>query len=106
MRLYVSGPMTGYTDFNYPAFHEEKELLEARGYEVISPADLPLRSDWDWIPYILADIQSVFAVDGIATLFGYESSRGARIECAIAACQKIPIDTVAGWLERAAETTV
>lgn len=104
MKLYISGPMTGIADFNYPAFHAAKKLLQARGYDVISPADLPINAALDWIDYVIEDIDSVFAVDGIATLDGWERSRGARIECRIAVGRLIPIEPLAHWLELAAET--
>ena len=99
MILYVSGPMTGLPEFNYPAFHEAKKRLRAAGHSVISPADLPIRDDWEWIDYILADIDSVFAVDGVATLDAHEQSKGARIECRIAERRGIPVATVEDWLE-------
>lgn len=99
MKLYISGPMTDYEEFNYPAFHAAKEALQARGYDVISPADLPLREDWEWIDYIIADIASVFQVDGVALLDGWEASKGARIECEIAAQREIPVLPTAHWLD-------
>jgi hypothetical protein len=90
--------MTGLPEYNYPAFHEAKARLTEAGYKVVSPADLPIRDDWEWIDYILADIKSVFGVDGIATLDGFQGSKGARIECQIAHERGIPIRPVAGWL--------
>lgn len=98
MRLYISGPMTGIEDFNYPAFHLAKSDLEAGGHVCLSPADLPIREDWEWIDYILADLDSVFAAEGIATLEGHEQSKGARIECRIAALRDIPVKSLAEWL--------
>lgn len=103
VNLYLSGPMTGYEDFNYPAFHAAKACLEAHGYECISPADLPLRDDWEWVNYIEVDIGSVFAVDGIARLEGWEQSKGARIENKIAEHRGLPCETVGYWLNLAAE---
>jgi hypothetical protein len=90
--------MTGLPEFNYPAFHIAKAELQAAGYEVVSPADLPLRDDWDWIDYMLVNIGSVFACDGVATLAGCEASKGARIECRIAALRGIPVRPVSDWL--------
>lgn len=98
MRLYLSGPMTGYSEFNYPAFHAAKATLEAAGYEVVSPSDLPIRPDWEWIDYIEVDIDSVFSADGIATLPGWEKSKGARVERRIAERLGLRTDTVAGWV--------
>jgi hypothetical protein len=100
VKLYVSGPMTGYEDFNYPAFHAAKAALAARGYDVISPADLPPRDDWEWIDYMEPNIASVFQVDGIALLDGWTESKGARIECAIAEGRGIPMRGLAEWLRR------
>ena len=99
MKLYISGPMTGYENFNYPAFHEAKKQLEEKGFEVISPADMPIREDWDWIDYILLDIDAVFQVDGVATLLGCGKSQGSRIECAIAKNRGVPVKPLAQWLQ-------
>lgn len=38
-RVYVAGPMTDLTDFNYPAFNAVADRLRALGYEVENPAD-------------------------------------------------------------------
>lgn len=105
MKLYISGPMSGLPEFNYPAFHLAKEMLQARGYECVSPADLPILDDWEWIDYIELDIDSVFSADGIATLDGAEGSKGARIERRIGERLEMPVETVAYWLELAAETS-
>jgi len=103
MKVYVSGPMTGLPEFNYPAFHHAKRQLIAAGFEVISPADLPIQEGWEWVDYILVDIGSVFEVEGIATLPGYEASKGARIETRIAEHRGLPIRTVGEWLTQAAD---
>lgn len=39
MKLYLAGPMRGYKDFNFPAFHAKAAELRAEGYEVFSPAE-------------------------------------------------------------------
>jgi hypothetical protein len=40
-KIYLSGPMTGLPDLNFPAFHAEAARLRALGYDVINPAELP-----------------------------------------------------------------
>ena len=39
MRIYLAGPMRGYPDFNYPAFHEAAKVLRDMGYDVFNPAE-------------------------------------------------------------------
>lgn len=38
MKVYVSGPMRGYLDYNFPAFYDAERVLQERGHEVFSPA--------------------------------------------------------------------
>ncbi len=40
MRVYLSGPMTGIPEFNFPRFREVAAHLRAQGHEVVSPAEL------------------------------------------------------------------
>lgn len=37
---YLSGPMRGHEDLNFPAFDEARDFLEKRGWLIYSPADL------------------------------------------------------------------
>lgn len=101
MRIYVSGPMSGLPEFNYPAFHDAKHRLEEAGYEVLSPADLGFRAGWEWVDYMEKDVEMVFAADGIATLAGWERSKGARIEHRIARGRGLPIETLDHWIRAA-----
>jgi hypothetical protein len=81
MKLYLSGPMTGVPEFNYPAFNKAAADLRAAGYEVVSPAELDNGDTSKPREYYLRrDFQEVLKADGIALLPGWENSRGAKAE--------------------------
>lgn len=39
MKIYVAGPMRGYPEFNFPAFHAAAARLRAEGHTIFSPAE-------------------------------------------------------------------
>ncbi|MEX3961046.1 DUF4406 domain-containing protein [Paraburkholderia sp. EG286B] len=82
MKLYIAGPMTGYAELNFPAFHAEAARLRALGFEVVNPAELNTGSDGDWLTCMRVDIAAMMTekCDGVALLPGWENSRGAPIE--------------------------
>jgi hypothetical protein len=108
-RVYVAGPMRGIKSFNYPKFEEATADLRARGYSVVSPAELDDETTYEWclaspdgqhldeIPSedtwgdcLVRDIKIVIdKVDGVAVLPGWHKSTGARGETFFAyLCQK------------------
>jgi hypothetical protein len=84
--LYLSGPMTGKPEFNFPAFNAAAADLRARGFEVINPAELDAADDapMAWEQYLRRDIKRLVDADRIARLPGWEHSRGAKLELHIA----------------------
>jgi NTP pyrophosphatase (non-canonical NTP hydrolase) len=105
MKLYLAGPMTGYPNFNFPAFHAAAAKLRAEGNEVFNPAERDLvRDGKDWgneVPsgdavelaskgfskrVALADDLAYICgeADGVALLPGWEKSTGATAERATA----------------------
>lgn len=39
MKIYLAGPMRGYPEFNFPAFHKVAAMLRAQGHLVFNPAE-------------------------------------------------------------------
>lgn len=85
MRLYVAGPMSGHEDLNFPAFHAAAAALRALGHQVVNPAEINSDPGADWLTCMRADIKQLVDCDGVALLPGWEHSRGAMLERAIAA---------------------
>lgn len=101
--LYLSGPMTGIPDFNRPAFNFAAGQLRTAGYIVINPADNSDDPNSEWIDYIKADIAHVFRAHAIATLRGWQTSKGALIETTIAHHRGIPVAPTDYWLAAASD---
>lgn len=86
MVVYISGPMTGYPDHNYPAFNDAAELLFDYGYDVVNPADnFDGRKDLTAETYLREDVsQMAKRCNAIYYLPGWQNSAGARVEYAVA----------------------
>jgi hypothetical protein len=82
MLVYISGPMTGLPDNNFPAFIEAKKMLEKIGHGVVSPVDAPKSDSWE--EYMRHDIRLLSMCNAIYYLPGYGNSRGAMLEKIIA----------------------
>ena len=81
MLIYISGPMTGLQDFNYPHFNRVAAELRSQDHDVINPASC---FEVSWLESILRDIELVAQADAIFLLRGWERSFGARIEKLVA----------------------
>lgn len=101
---YISGPIRGYKDNNFPAFDKAKALLEAQGYRVISPADMDRKDDpglkYSAAHYVNRDVAALLEVKAgppgsvVVHLIGHERSTGATAETAIARWLDIPIRSI------------
>lgn len=113
--LYVAGPMTGRPRWNFDAFEEATNDLRAAGFTVWSPHEYDLEQGFDPDAPVEAftrddlkaalrrDLEAVLDVDGIATLEGYEFSKGARAEVALAFAVSTPVRSVDEWRHMAEE---
>jgi len=95
--------MSGYPEFNFPAFFAAQKRLEAEGWTVFNPAakesEKKVQQDvsfsegdaeelvsngWDYRGAFLWDCEKVIYSDGIYMLPGWEKSIGASAEHAVA----------------------
>jgi len=84
-RVYISGPMTGFANFNIPAFNAEAARLRAMGLDVVNPAELnPQQPPPSWEQCMRNDIAALMTCDTLALLSGWELSNGANLELHIA----------------------
>lgn len=106
VRVYLGGPMTGFPQFNFPAFFEGAEVLRAWGFDVVSPAELDNESTRAaalasvdgapgtgsangevWEDFLARDIillaQAVNPIQAGVFLDGWTKSRGANLEAAV-----------------------
>jgi hypothetical protein len=82
--VYISGPMTGLPDLNYPAFFEAAKQVEAKGWVAVNPAGNGLPAGLAWVSYMREDIAMLMKCTAILLLPGWEKSKGARLEHHIA----------------------
>lgn len=97
MRIYISGPMSGVKDFNFPAFNAAAAELRRMGHEVVNPAELGEHADWVWADYLKRDLKVLLDCDVVFALPGWRDSRGASLECDVASRLGMPVfETTAG----------
>ena len=84
MKIYLSGPMTGLADFNFPAFNAEATRLRALGHNVVNPAELNPDTDAPWNECMRRDLAALLTCDALAMLDGWQKSAGAHLEMHVA----------------------
>ena len=128
MKIYLAARMSGVSQFNLPALDAAARNLRARGYEVVSPAELDdpvirfhemmsqtgdmeqLRKclaregiEVSWGEFLSRDIKVIAdgGIEAVVVLPDWEKSRGARLETFVARLCGIPVlkyDRSAGYL--------
>lgn len=99
--IYLSGPMTGLKDKNFPAFMRAATKLRAKKHLVVNPAELNIgdpRSSWE--ECLRRDIKEMMKCRAIALLPGWRKSKGAMLEVYIAKQLKWPVKPVNKFLKR------
>ena len=95
-RIYIAGPMRGIKSYNFPAFDAARDWLNSIGFEAVSPADIDREHNIDEsfkpddiTPEFLCavasrDVAAVLSCDALYMLSGWEKSKGAVAERAVA----------------------
>ena len=94
-KIYLAGPMRGYTEFNFPLFAQATQALRNRHFEVFSPAERDLEVGFDpkkafkaqsfsLKDAFLADFQAIIDADAVVFLPGWMRSEGCRAELVVA----------------------
>lgn len=81
-KIYLSGPMTGLPELNFPLFNAEAARLRGLGFDVVNPAELnPDGASWG--DCMRKDIVALMSCGIVATLPDWENSKGAQLEVLI-----------------------
>lgn len=81
--IYLSGPMSGLPEFNYPAFNAAAIKLRTLGYQVENPAENPEPPCKSWAGYMRLALAQLVQCEVTVRLPGWQNSRGAVIESSI-----------------------
>lgn len=94
LKIYLSGPMTGLPDLNYPAFAAAAAALRSLGHEVYNPQEWEDSNNFGKFNHILAfDDYCRYIVreaDVVIMLPGWKNSPGATAESSVARAVRKP----------------
>lgn len=97
-RLYLSGPMTGLPELNFPAFHAAAAVLRAQGFAVVNPAEINPDGAMPWHLCMRADIKALCDCDAIVLMPGWQRSQGAALELHVAQRLQMEVLSLDGLL--------
>lgn len=107
--VYLSGPMRGKPEFNFPEFHRAAAALRERGYKVLSPAEKDEQVGFvttgmtghEDLSELGFDLHAALAWDcaaiatpdciGVVCMEGWQQSSGCRAEVALALALGKPV---------------
>lgn len=89
-RAYLSGPMTGIVDWNFPLFNAEAKRLRALGWDIANPAENGNEGK-PWHMCLRKDIAQLVTCDFLFLLPNWMNSEGAHLEMLVAKRVQIEI---------------
>lgn len=98
--LYLCGPMRGKPRHGFDAFAAARDGLRAKGHGVWCPAERALHEGFDpdtgagmrpLVDYMRRDLDALCGAWGVVVLPGWQDSRGARAELAVAWALGMPV---------------
>lgn len=102
LNIYLSGPMTGLPDLNYPAFCAAASNLRSVGHQVYNPAEWEDSTNFGKFNHLLAfDDYCRYIVrdaDVIVVLPGWDTSPGALGETGVARAVRKPVRLLSEFL--------
>jgi hypothetical protein len=79
--FYLSGPMTGYPNYNFEAFNNAAAVLRHQGFKIYNPAEsFDGAQDLPWTTYLEHDYNAILQCSSIMVLEGWETGLGSVLE--------------------------
>lgn len=106
MKLYISGPIKGIANAK-DNFADAVIALRSAGFTTLNPFDVDalcsqtcngLDDDAHYDCFMRGDLAAMMDCGGVALIGGWEQSRGARLESALALQVGIPVKSLITWL--------
>jgi hypothetical protein len=92
MTYYLSGPMSGYADSNFPAFEKAAHELRAAGLTIVSPHEKGSETaDANYLDLLREDVRMICDCQAMILLPGWPTSSGSRLELAVALGLKMDV---------------
>lgn len=104
-KTYLSGPMTGYPNFNYATFERVAKMLRSKGWDIESPHENPapepmLEGQELWDYYMKLCHEQLLKCSAIILMNGWPESRGAVQEFQWALEEDLEVYYYDEWSER------
>lgn len=97
MKVYISGPITGYPGLNREAFEQAASVLDALGHDPLNPFNCGVPDGAAWSEYLRADLRMVTKADALAVLPDWQASRGACLEVHVAHALGMAVLPIEWW---------